>query len=214
MDILSCYNKTAKPCKWGSVQISGKDAKKMDVKEVIEGFYFGHVESAEYKKTAGEICQEAIRISMEINTVYHTPKELVSLMSELTGKPVDESFRMFPPFYTDFGKNITLGKNIFINSGCHFQDQGGITIEDGCLIGHNVVLATINHDLKPENNRRNHYAPIHIGKHAWIGSNATVLAGVTIGEWAVVAAGAVVTKDVPAGAVVGGVPAKVIKEVL
>lgn len=81
------------------------------------------------------------------------------------------------------------------------------------MIGHNVVLATINHDLLPQNNRKNHYAPIKIGNHVWIGSNATVLSGVTIGEWAVVAAGAVVTKDVPPYTMVGGVPAKIIKKV-
>ena len=81
------------------------------------------------------------------------------------------------------------------------------------LIGHNVVLATINHDLLPQNNRKNHYAPIKIGNHVWIGSNSTVLSGVTIGEWAVVAAGAVVTKDVPPYTMVGGVPAKIIKKV-
>lgn len=94
-----------------------------------------------------------------------------------------------------------------------FSGSGGIEIGDGVLIGHNVVLATINHDLLPQNNRKNHYAPIKIGNHVWIGSNATVLSGVTIGEWAVVAAGAVVTKDVPPYTVVGGVPAKIIKKV-
>ena len=102
---------------------------------------------------------------------------------------------------------------MFINSGCHFQDQGGIEIGDGVLIGHNVVLATINHDLDPEENRKNHYAPIKIGNHVWIGSNATVLPGVTIGDWAVVAAGAVVTQDVLPLTVVGGVPAKILKKV-
>jgi len=124
---------------------------------------------------------------------------------------VDDTFRLFPPFYTDFGKNITIGKDVFINSGCHFQDQGGITIGDGSLIGHNVVLATINHDLNPENGRKNHYAPIHIGAHVWIGSNATILPGVSVGDWAVVGAGAVVTKDVPPFTVVGGVPARILK---
>ncbi len=136
-----------------------------------------------------EICQETIRLSMELNCQYHTPEEIRSIMSKLTGKTIDNIFCLFPPFYTDFGKNITIGKDVFINSGCHFQDQGGITIRNGVLIGHNVVLATINHDLDPKNNRKNHYAPITIGNHVWIGSNATILSGVTIGEWAVVAAG-------------------------
>lgn len=134
-------------------------------------------------------------------------------MAELTGKEIDDTFRMFPPFYADFGKNITFGKNVFINSCCHFQDQGGIEIGDGCLIGHNVVLATIDHDLYPENNRVNHYAPIKLGKSVWVGSNATILSGVTIGDWAVVAAGAVVTRDVPPLTIVGGVPARVIRTI-
>ncbi|MCI8391423.1 MAG: sugar O-acetyltransferase [Roseburia sp.] len=150
---------------------------------------------------------------MEMNHQYHTPEELREIMGRLTGKSIDDTFRLFPPFYTDFGKNITIGKDVFINSGCHFQDQGGIEIGDGVLIGHNVVLATINHDLDPEENRKNHYSPVKIGNHVWIGSNATVLPGVTIGDWAVVAAGAVVTQDVPPLTVVGGIPAKVLKKV-
>ncbi len=167
----------------------------------------------ERSQMAMQLVQDAIRISMEINSKYHTPEELRELMSEMTGKPVDESFRLFPPFYADFGKNITFGCDVFLNSGCHFQDQGGIYIGDHALIGHNVVLATINHDLDPANNRKNHYAPIHIGNNVWIGSNATVLAGVSIGDWAVVAAGAVVTSDVEPYTVVGGVPARVIKRI-
>lgn len=155
--------------------------------------------------------QDAIRITMKLNNQYHTPEKIIEIMSELTGKPVDKTFRLFPPFYTDFGKNITIGKNVFINSGCHFQDQGGIEIGDGTLIGHNVVLATINHDLAPLKKRKNHYAPIKVGNNVWIGSNATVLQGVTIGDWSVIAAGAVVIKDVEPYTVVGGVPAKVIK---
>ena len=86
--------------------------------------------------------QEALKITMVINNKYHTPEELVELFSELTGEEVDKSFRMFPPFHTDCGKNIKVGKNIFINACCKFQDQGGITIGDNVLIGHNVTLAT------------------------------------------------------------------------
>lgn len=106
-----------------------------------------------------------------------------------------------------------LVKTLDYSSLTHFQDQGGIEIGDGTLIGHNVVLATINHDLSPKENRKNHYAPIKIGAHVWIGSNATILPGVTLGDWAVVAAGAVVARDVPAMTVVGGVPAKVLRVV-
>ena len=185
----------------------------MTVKDVIGGFREGAEKNAERDAYANELFQEAVRIGMELNTKYHTPEELREIMGRLIGKQVDRSFRMFPPFYTDFGKNITIGKDVFINSGCHFQDQGGIKIGDGALIGHNVVLATINHDLNPKENRKNHYAAIKIGAHVWIGSNATILPGVTIGDYAVVAAGAVVTRDVPAMTVVGGVPARVLKTI-
>lgn len=183
----------------------------MTVKQVIDGFREGAEKDIERDTYADTLFQEAIRIGIELNSSYHTPEELREIMGRLTGKKVDDTFRLFPPFYTDFGKNITFGKDVFINSGCHFQDQGGIIIGDGSLIGHNVVLATINHDLDPKNNRKNHYLPIKIGSHVWIGSNATVLPGVTIGDWGVVAAGAVVTCDVPAMTVVGGIPAKVLK---
>jgi len=185
----------------------------MTAEDVIKGFREDAPEDAERAAYANELFQEAIRLGMELNNQYHTPEEIREIMGRLTGKKVDDTFRMFPPFYTDFGKNITIGKDVFINSGCHFQDQGGIEIGDGALIGHNVVLATINHDLNPKENRKNHYAAIKIGAHVWIGSNATILPGVTIGDYAVVAAGAVVTRDVPAMTVVGGVPARVLKTI-
>lgn len=157
--------------------------------------------------------REAQKITMKINTAYHEPDEMVRLFSELTGKSVDPSFRLFPPFYTDFGKNITLGKNVFLNAGCKFQDQGGIFIDDGALIGHNVVLATLNHDLAPEKRQQLRPGAIYIGKNVWIGANAVVCAGVHVGGNAVIAAGAVVVKDVEANTVVGGVPAKMIKRI-
>lgn len=185
----------------------------MNVQDVIDSFREGASEISERTEFSKNLFQEAIRITMKLNSQYHTPEEIRIIMTELTGKKIDDTFRLFPPFYTDFGKNIEFGKNVFVNSCCHFQDQGGIEIGDGCLIGHNVVFATINHDLYPENNRVNHYAPIKLGKSVWVGSNATILAGVTIGDWAVVAAGAVVTRDVPPLTIVGGVPAKVIRKI-
>ncbi len=156
--------------------------------------------------------QLAIKQTMELNTKYHTPEEIVELMSELTGEEVDESFTLFPPFYTDFGRNIHIGKNVFINACCNFQDQGGIYIGDNTLIGHKVVLATLDHDLNP-NDRHLICAPIRIGKNVWIGAGAIITRGVTIGDGAIVAAGAVVTKDVEANTIVGGVPAKFIKKI-
>ena len=157
------------------------------------------------------LSNEAMKITTILNNSYHEPEEIRTLLSTLMGKPVDETFNMFPPFYTDCGKNITIGKNVFINSGCRFQDQGGITLGDGALIGHNVVLATLNHGFMPEERSTVYPAPIIIGKNVWIGANATVVSGVRIGDNAIVAAGAVVTKDVPENAVVGGVPAKLLK---
>ena len=160
-----------------------------------------------------ELSQEALKITMEINNKYHTPEELVELFSKLTGKKIDKSFRLFPPFHTDCGKNITIGKNVFINACCKFQDQGGITIGNGVLIGHSVTLATLNHDEKP-NKRQNIFPkPIKIGNNVWIGSNATVLQGITIGDGAIIGANAVVTKNVPENTIVAGVPAKIIRKV-
>lgn len=160
------------------------------------------------------LAQEAMQITAELNASYHMPEEICTLMSKLTGKMVDESFAMFPPFYTDCGKNISIGKNVFINSGCRFQDQGGIVLGDGALIGHNAVLATLNHGLAPNERQDMFPAPIRLGKNVWVGANATILPGVTIGDNAIIAAGAVVTKDVPENTVVGGIPAKSIKRIV
>ncbi len=185
----------------------------MDLEELLYHFNNGDTlgEDPRVIQLMRYYSRQAQKITMEINTKYHEPDEIAELMSDLIGKPVGEGFGLFPPFYTDFGKNITIGNNVFINAGCKFQDQGGIVIGDGALIGHNVVLATLNHDLAPEKRQQLHPALIRIGCGVWIGANATVTSGVTIGDYAVVAAGAVVNRDVPAYTVVGGVPARVIK---
>lgn len=156
---------------------------------------------------------EARRITFELNGAYHSMHEVRDLFARLFGKPVDPSFRVFPPFYTDFGKNITVGKNVFINACCHFQDQGGITLGDNCLVGHNVVFATLNHGFAPEERQSMLPAPIVVGRNVWIGSNSTILPGVTIGDNSIIAAGSVVTKDVPANAIVAGVPARFIRSI-
>ena len=160
-----------------------------------------------------EASDNARKTMAKINSSYHTMPELRQLFSELIGQEVDDKFGLFPPFYTDYGKNIKLGRGVFINEGCCFQDQGGIEIGDNVLIGQQVVIATLNHDLAPDKRANMIPAPVKIGNNVWIGAHATILAGVTIGDNAVVAAGAVVTKDVPANAVVAGVPAKKIKEI-
>ncbi len=153
------------------------------------------------------------RVQSELNNGYHSPSEIRELFARLTEQPVDETFTLFPPFYTDFGRNTHIGKRVFINSCCQFQDQGGIYIGDDCLIGHSVILATLNHHLEPERRQNLDHAPIHIGRGAWLGARVTVLAGVTVGEYAVVAAGAVVTKDVAPYTIVGGVPARLLRRI-
>ena len=155
--------------------------------------------------------QEALRIVAELNTGYSAPEEVRALLTQLTGKPVDESVTVFPPFYSEFGKNLTLGEDVFINVGCRFQDTGGITIGDGTLIGHGSTLTTLNHDIDPNRRADMTPAPIVIGHDVWLGAAVTVLPGVTIGDGAIVGAGAVATKDVPANSVVAGVPAKLIR---
>lgn len=164
-------------------------------------------------KEMGKIAQEAMKITLELNSKSHRPTEIYKLFSQLTGKDVDESFRLFPPFYTDCGKNIRVGKDVFINSCCNFQDQGGIVIGDRCLIGHKVIMATINHELSPKNRKNMIMKPIVVGNDVWIGSGSVVLSGVTIGDGAIVAAGSVVTKDVMENTIVAGVPAKMIKKI-
>ena len=157
--------------------------------------------------------RQAQKLTCDLNYTYHDFDEIREIFSELIGEKVDDEFRLFPPFFTDFGKNIHLGKNVFINAGCKFQDQGGIFIGDNVLIGHNVVMATLNHneDVKKRGNLIP--APINIGNDVWIGSNATILSGVSVGDGAIIAAGAVVTKDVKAKTIVGGVPAKYIRDI-
>ncbi|HWB24902.1 MAG TPA: DapH/DapD/GlmU-related protein [Chitinophagaceae bacterium] len=140
------------------------------------------------------------------------PLEVNALLSQITGSAVDESVAIFTPLYINYGKHTTIGKNVFINFDCVFLDLGGITIEDNVLIAPKVSLLSEGHPLSPGNRHALVPGHIHIKKNAWIGAGATILAGVTIGENAVVAAGAVVSKDVAANMVVGGIPAKAIKQ--
>ena len=184
----------------------------MELKEFLEYVKTGKaLSSDEIHRFMDEMSDEARRVTFRLNTAYHTPGEVRALLSELFGKEADPTLRVFPPFYTDFGKNITIGRHVFINACCHFQDHGGVTLGDGCQIGHTVVFATLNHGIAPEDRVHTYPAPIVLGKNVWVGSNATILQGVTVGDNAIIAAGAVVTKDVPADTIVGGVPAKVIR---
>ena len=145
--------------------------------------------------------------------IYESPYRLVKLLEELMDRPLPKTLGMFPPFYTDCGKNLKIGRNVFINSGCQFQDQGGIEIGNGSLIGMKTVIATLNHSLNPNERGNLMPKPVKIGRNVWVGANVTILPGVTIGDGAVIAAGAVVSKDVEENTVVGGVPAKFIKKI-
>ena len=188
----------------------------MTLEEFIEIMDSGNevIAQSEVHLKMHELSQEALRITAEINGRYHNEMELKELMKKLTNGGCGDSFGLFPPFYTDCGKYIKLADNVFINSGCQFQDQGGITIGEGTLVGPKCVIATLNHNMDPSKRANIKPAPVVIGKNVWIGANCTILPGVTIGDGAVIAAGAVVNKDVPANTVVGGIPAKVIKEVI
>ena len=154
-----------------------------------------------------------------MNSLYFMNKEMYKeeavrkWIYVLTGEEPDPSLKVFTPFYTDFGKNLHLGKNIVINSGCSFQDQGGIYIGDGTIIERNVIFTTLNHDLNPKSRGDMWPKPIHIGKNVWIGAGAIILPGVNIGDNSVIAAGSVVTKNVPENSVYGGNPAKLIKNI-
>ncbi len=166
------------------------------------------IKTREFMNAAAD---EAQKITAQINCGYRSQEELRALVSELVGYKVDDGFRLFPPLYSDYGKNIKLGTNVFINSGCCFQDQGGIEIGDGCLIGHQVVIATLNHDFDPAKRAEMTPKKVVLGKNVWVGSHATILPGVTVGDGSIIAAGAVVTKDVPERCIAAGVPARVIR---
>jgi len=156
--------------------------------------------------------ERAFEITGKLNSAYHNDEEVRIILSQLMGYEIDSSTTVKLPFYTDFGQFIRMGKNVFVNFGCSFMDRGGITIEDNALIGPNVNLITENHAVEPELRANVYGRPIVIKSKAWLGAGATVLPGVTIGENAIVGAGAVVTADVPANTVVAGIPAKVIKQ--
>ena len=168
---------------------------------------------SELHKAFHAFSQEALKLTAELNGSYHTPAEVRELMSRLTVSEIDETFALFPPFHTDCGKNTRIGKRVFINAGCQFQDQGGIDIGNDVLVGPQTIIATLNHDPDKEKRGGIIPKPVKICDKVWLGARVTICPGVTIGEGAIVGAGAVVTKDVPPRTVVAGVPAKVIKEI-
>ena len=181
------------------------------LKENITGRYVSPKE--EVFTEIHEILEEnAINVA-KLNNGIHTKDEKNKILEEIVGEKIDKSVDIMLPFYTDFGRHIRFGKDIFINIGVMFTDLGGITIEDKVLIGPGAKLLSVTHPIEPEKRRGIEAKPIHIKENAWIGANATILAGVTVGKNSIVAAGAVVNKDVPDNVIVGGIPAKILKEI-
>ncbi len=166
----------------------------------------------EYARFA-EVVARTIRSCVEMNATATSIDQVRTRLSDIIGTEVDPSTTVFPPFYTNFGRSIRLGKNVFINHNCSFLDIGGITIEDDVQIGPSVNLTSENHPLDPADRKTVLPKQIVVKRNAWIGAGATILPGVTIGENSIVAAGAVVSRDVPANTVVAGVPAKVVKAI-
>ena len=169
------------------------------------------LDDPEYPKVQ-EFVDRTLRLSTQLNSSTDSD-QIRKRLSEITGSEIDQTTTVFIPFYTNFGRFIQIGKNVFINHACSFLDMGGITIENNVLIGPKVNFITENHPLDAVNRRALVSKPIVIKRNAWIGAAVTILPGVTVGENSVVAAGAVVTADVPANSIVGGVPAKFIKNI-
>ena len=163
-------------------------------------------------RDVAEAVNRTLQLLRQLNSAENTD-QIRRHLSELIGNQVDESTTLFPPLHTNYGRHITLGKNVFINHACSFLDLGGITIEDGVLIGPRVNITSENHPVELQRRKTLVPGEVVIRKNAWLGAGATILPGVTVGEDAIVAAGAVVTKDVPSGTIVGGVPAKHLKQI-
>lgn len=168
--------------------------------------------SKEYQEIQ-KVIDRNLELVQELNAIPHTIDETRKIVSEIVGKKLDDSVEIRLPFQTDFGANLHIGKNVYINNGSMFTDMGGIYLDDNVLSGPNVTIASVNHHLKPSERRNLVLKPVHIGKNAWLGAGVIVTPGVTIGENAVVGAGAVVTHDVEKNTVVAGVPAKKIREI-
>lgn len=157
--------------------------------------------------------QKTMRLCAEMNTGYHTEAEVRDYLRDITGAEVNDTVRVFTPFNINYGLTTRFGRGCFVNFGCTFLALGGITIEEGAFIGPHCVLATEYHPEEPTRRHSLLTKSITIGRNAWLGADVKVLAGVTIGENAIVAAGSVVTKDVPPDMVVAGNPARVIRPI-
>lgn len=156
---------------------------------------------------------DTMKTTTEMNTGYRTPEEVHEFMGRILDKPLDESTTVLPPLYIDYGKPVTIGKRCFIQQCCTFFGRGGIEIGDDVFIGPKCNLITINHDVNPDNRSATYGKPIKIEDKVWLGINATILPGVTLGYGCIVGANSVVTKDVPPMTIVAGNPARIIKKI-
>lgn len=161
----------------------------------------------------GKVVANSIQLCAQMNAHSSGLDDVRKRLGEIIGAAIDESTTIFPPFYTNFGRFIELGKRVFINHACSFLDIGGIVIEDDVQIGPRVNITSENHPLDPVERKSLILKAVTIKRNAWIGAGATILPGVTIGENAVVAAGAVVSRDVPPNTVAAGIPAKIVKKI-
>lgn len=186
----------------------------MNSKDFFERLLNGETISATdpegYKMRDASFATKKLLVQMNNSS---NPTEIRDLLSQITGSEIDKSVDVFTPLYINYGKHTKIGKNVFINFDCTFLDLGGITIEDNVLIAPKVSLLSEGHPISSEKRHSLMVGHIHIKKNAWIGAGATILQGVTIGENSIVAAGAVVSTNVPDNTIVGGIPAKVIKEI-
>ena len=159
--------------------------------------------------------KRAMAITADLNRLtFNDANEIRALFSDLIGKKVDDSFLLIPPFYATGGADIRVGRNVFVNQNCTFYDLGGLDIGDDVMIGPNVSVITSGHPVEPSRRRAAVIAkPIVIERNVWIAAGATIIGGVTLGENSVVAAGSVVTKNVPPNTLVGGNPARVIRSI-
>lgn len=183
----------------------------MDIFDRLQAGESVPFDDPQYSEIFG-IVSRTMKLLAELNASVDS-STVRKILSEIIGQTIDASTTLFLPFQINLGKFTRIGKNVFINHDCTFLDMGGITIEDDVMIGPKVCITTEGHPLNPQERKQLQVKPVVIKQNAWIGAGATILPGVTIGENSVVAAGAVVSKDVPANTIVAGIPAKVVKTI-
>ena len=153
-------------------------------------------------------------LTQKLNTMDRSDFEgITAVVQELL--QTEEAPFINPPFYCDYGYKIKVGNNFFANYNCTILDVANVTFGDNCLLAPNVAIYTAGHPLHPvsRNSAYEYGISVNIGNNVWIGGNAVICPGVTIGDNCVIGAGSVVTKDIPAWSVAAGNPARVIRKI-